>query len=118
MTTQRNDQHVSEPVACTLTNDDLKTQRERWVRLWREAGHHRVETEDGVRLVFARQPGVADELRSLVAVENECCSWARWTVSIDGDDVFMDARSRGEGTAVLRRMFADNIPAEVPSSDR
>lgn len=95
-----------------LTANDLKTQRERWIRVCGEAGTGRVETEDGLRLVFANNPGVADELRALVAVENECCSWARWTVSVEGDAVLMDARSGGEGSAILREMFVDKIPAQ------
>ena len=98
-------------IACTLTQKDLKSQRERWLRLCSAAGTRRIETDDGIRIVFANQPGVADELRALVAVENECCNWARWTVSLEGDSVLMDARSRREGVAILREMFVDKIPA-------
>ena len=35
-------------VACTLTNEDLGTQAERWTRLRSEAGLDRVETENGL----------------------------------------------------------------------
>ena len=113
MTTRRN-----EPIACTLTENDLKTQRERWMSVCGEAGTGRIETEDGLRLVFVNQPGVADELRALVTVENECCSWAQWTVSLEGDTVLMDARSRGEGRAILWQMFLDKFPAHASTPDR
>jgi hypothetical protein len=104
-------------VACSLTRKDLKTQRERWARVCAEAGTDRVETEDGIRLVFANKPGVADEVSALVAVENECCNWAQWTVSREGDALFMDARSRSEGIAALHGMFIDRIPRQASSSD-
>ncbi len=108
----------ADPIACTLTGTDLKTQRERWIRVCDKAGTDRIETEDGVRVVFANRPGVADELRALVAVENECCSWARWTVSLEGDAVLMDAGARGEGMAILRDMFVDRFPAQASPADR
>jgi hypothetical protein len=100
------------PVACTLTEQDLKSQRERWIQVCADAGTARVETENGLRLVFADKPGVVEEVRALVAVENECCSWARWTVSRQGDTLFMDARSRSEGITALHGMFIDRIPAQ------
>jgi hypothetical protein len=100
------------PVACTLTKEDLESQRERWIQVCAEAGTARVETEDGLRLVFADKPGVADELNALAAVENECCSWARWTVLRRGQTLFMEARSRREGIAALHGMFIDRIPAQ------
>lgn len=109
MTTQRNEHHLSDAIACTLADKDLKAQRERWIRICREAGTGRIETEDGLRLVFENQPGVADELRALVAVENECCSWARWTVSREGDAVIVDARSRREGVAILTQVFSRSL---------
>jgi len=118
MATHRKKLRLSDRIACTLTEDDLKTQRERWIRVCGEAGAGRIETEDGLRLVFANQPGVADELRELVAVENECCSWAQWTVSLEGDTVLMDARSRGEGPAILRQMFDDKFPARASTPER
>jgi hypothetical protein len=118
MTTRRKKQRLSDRIACKLTENDLKTQRERWMSVCGDAGTGRIETEDGLRLVFANQPGVADELRELVAVENECCGWAQWTVSLEGDNVLMDARSRGEGPAILRQMFDDKFPAHASTTDR
>jgi hypothetical protein len=95
---------LSETVACTLTEADHKTQRERWLAL----GTHltaRVETEDGLRLAFAYDPMVEGELRALVAVETECCSWAAWDVAREDDALVMAARSQGDGVATLHTMF-------------
>ena len=117
VTRQRDEEQRADPIACTLTGTDLKTQRERWNRVCGEAGTRLIETEDGVRVVFANQPGVTDELRALVAVENECCSWARWTVSFEGDAGLMDARARGDGIAILHDMFIDGFPAQASTPD-
>lgn len=68
------------PVACTLTSADLAAQADRWERLIARAMIERTETADGLRLSFRLEPGVEEELRRLVAAENECCSWAAWTV--------------------------------------
>jgi hypothetical protein len=66
-------------IACTLTGSDLAEQARRWRAL---PLLQREETEDGLRVTFAREPrgaegfaavassvGVEDELRALVAVE-------------------------------------------------
>lgn len=95
----------SELVACALSNADLRTQRERWLALGENFGLHRVETDEGFRLRFRYQPAVEDELRALVAVENGCCSWARWDVERDGEALVMVARSTGDGVAKLHSMF-------------
>jgi hypothetical protein len=55
-----------------------------------------------LRVTFAREPGVEEELRALVAVENDCCRWARWIVE---DGVVLVATSRGHGVQTLHAMF-------------
>lgn len=99
---------VSErPVACSLGRADLATQASRWERLAARAMTRRTETADGLRINFRPGPGVEDELRELVAVENDCCQWASWAVqSMDGA-VVLAVRSRGAGVTALRTMFAD-----------
>src|SRR5262245_49645824 len=98
---------LSELVACTLSDTDLKTQRERWVNVGTHFGVGRVETDDGLRLLFKDHPAVEQELRALVAVENECCSWASWSVEREEGDLVMAARSKGEGIATLHAMFEE-----------
>ena len=51
------------------------------------------------------EPGVEDTLRELVAVENECCSWAAWAVETNGEATVLDVRSTGPGIATLHGMF-------------
>ena len=92
-------------VACTLTSADLAIQSERWKRLGERAMIDRVETDHGLLISFHRRPGVADELRELAAVENECCSWADWKVVTGAERVVLDVSSTGKGVAILHGMF-------------
>ena len=93
------------PVACTLTPVDLAAQADRWQRLMARAMSERTETADGVRLSFRPEPGTEEELRTLVAVENECCAWAAWTVDTGDQAIILDVRSAGDGVAALHGMF-------------
>ncbi len=78
---------LSELVACTLSDSDLKSQQERWLALGESFGLGRQETN------------------GLVAVENECCSWADWSVEAGDDVLVMAARSEGAGVETLHAMF-------------
>ena len=96
---------LSELVACTLSDTDLKSQRERWLALGENFGLGREETEDGLRLSFRSHPAIRQELDALVAVENECCSWADWSVDGEEEVLVMAARSEGTGVETLHGMF-------------
>ena len=93
------------PVACRLSVADLAAQARRWQRLMARAMTNRTETADGLRLSFRPDPGAEEELRTLVAVENECCAWAAWTVDTGNEMITLDVRSAGDGIAALRSMF-------------
>jgi hypothetical protein len=93
------------PVACTLTTAGLAEQAGRWERLAARALTERAKTEHGLRLSFRPEPGAEEELRQLVAVENECCRWASWTVHAIAGRIVLDARSTGDGIAALHSMF-------------
>ena len=96
---------LSELVACTLSDADLKSQRERWLALGDNFGLGRQETNDGLRLSFRFHPAIREELDALVGVENECCSWADWSLEGDGDVLVVVARSKGIGVETLHGMF-------------
>ncbi|HKC77584.1 MAG TPA: hypothetical protein VKB70_04270 [Gaiellaceae bacterium] len=88
-----------------MSHTDLKTQRERWLALGENFGLGREETPEGLRLSFRSHPAIRQELDALVAVENECCGWAAWSVEQAGDTLVMDARSEGTGVTTLHGMF-------------
>ena len=93
------------PVACTLAPAGLAAQAKRWEQLMARALTGRAETADGVRLSFRPGPGTEGELRALVAVETECCSWATWTVERTAGTLDLRVRSTAEGIAALHGMF-------------
>ncbi len=98
------------PVACALTAAGLKAQSARWQQLAARAMTESAETADGLRVIFRPEPGVRDELRGLVAVEQECCPWATWTVDETAAQVVLEVRSSGEGIATLHGIFAGLRP--------
>jgi hypothetical protein len=93
-------------IACELGGDEIGAQAERWMRLGREAGLERVETEDGLRIRFRDEPAIEEELRALAAVESTCCSWARWEVRRADGDLFLTVSSTREGAITLHTMFS------------
>jgi MerR family transcriptional regulator, copper efflux regulator len=93
------------PVACTLTSAGLAAQAARWERLIAGSMTERTQTSDGLRMSFRPEPGVEEELRRLVAVENECCPWAAWTMETNAGATVLDVRSIGPGIAALHDMF-------------
>ena len=97
---------MSEPVACTLTTTDLARQSERWTTLLARAGTARIETADGLRLEFTDDARVERDLRELVAVESDCCRWAKWSVAHERGALAMEVCSTGDGVAALHGMFA------------
>jgi hypothetical protein len=99
------------PIACALTSAGLAEQAGRWERLAARAMTGRSRTAHGLRIWFSPGPGVEEELHALVAVENECCPWAAWTVETSPARVMLDVRSAGAGVAVLRGMFSGLRPA-------
>jgi hypothetical protein len=56
-------------------------------------GIARQTTPAGLPLTFKDHPAVAAELQALVEVENDCCSWAAWSVERDAEGALvMSAR--------------------------
>ena len=92
-------------VACTLTSSRLAAQAARWERLIAGSMTECTQTSDGLHMSFRPEPGVEEELRRLVAVETECCSWASWAVETDAGATVLDVRSAGPGIVALHGMF-------------
>lgn len=93
------------PVACSLSRAGLAGQAGRWARLAARSLTGRIATADGVRLRFRAEPGAEAELRTLVAVETQCCPWATWTIQTGPAQLVLDVRSAGDGIAALHSMF-------------
>ena len=107
------EQELAELVACTLSDTDLRTQRERWINVGTNFGIARKKTGDGLQITFKDHPAVEQELRALVDVENDCCSWASWSVDRKEGVLVMAARSTGEGISTLHDMFKEVVPSDA-----
>ena len=99
------------PVACALTRAGLAVQSARWQRLAARALTNRSDTADGVRLTFRPGADVEADLRELVAIEQECCAWAEWTLETGNQQVVLSVRATGAGTDALHHMFTGLRPA-------
>jgi hypothetical protein len=89
-------------VACTLDDGQMSERRRRWHALAERAVADRTETENGLRLAFRNEAGVADELRELAALERTCCAFADWSVR----GTVLEVTGTGdEGIAAVHGMF-------------
>lgn len=94
------------PVACSLSQQDLKQRAERWHVLARRAEVQVSHTDSGLRLTFGAGPGVAAELNELAGLERDCCAFASWSVTSAGDRLVLDVSADGEvAVAAVQAMF-------------
>ena len=92
--------------ACTLGPDDRAPRAARWAALTARALRQASRTERGLRLDFDAGPGIGDELRSLVALETECCAFARWSVSAAGRQLTLKVSGdSAEAVAAAQALF-------------
>jgi hypothetical protein len=89
--------------ACTLGAGDRAQRAARWEALTGRALRRVSRTGRGLRLDFDAGPGVEDELRSLVALETECCAFARWSVSAAGGQLTVEVSGDSEEAAAAAR---------------
>ena len=99
-------------IACTLGQERLTSQADRWRRLIQAAGLGRTETADGLELRFRDEPAVERELRDLVTVERACCAWARWEVRRADGALVLHVSSTPAGAAALHAMFSPGNAVE------
>ena len=94
------------PVACTLRPAALAGRRSAWRRLDDRALLERADAPVGVRAVYAALDGVDEELAGLVRLEADCCAFADWALSREGDSLVLEVTSSGTGAEAVRAMFA------------
>ena len=86
---------------CTLTQEERGSRGKRWLSLPKAEID---EVSNGLRLAF---PASAEaELRELALLETECCAFASWNVTRDGDHAILDVTAEGEAVAAGQSMFA------------
>lgn len=103
------DNQAQAPVACALSEQDLRQRAERWRALARSAGQQVSRTDRGLRLTFSARPGVAAELDELAALERDCCAFATWSVSSADDRLVLDVSADGEVAVAAVQSTFDSL---------
>jgi hypothetical protein len=102
---------VRAAIACSLDDQGRRERAARWQVLGARTAVESTRTDEGLRLTFRPEPGVARELRELAALERECCSFADWRVSETADGVVLDVGAEGaEAVAAVHGMFRGLMP--------
>ena len=98
----------SPAVACSLDASDFGRRVSRWQALAAQADPRLSRTDRGLRVSFAGEPGVGDELAELAALERDCCAFATWSVSEDSGRLVLDVSAvDDEGVLSVQAMFAE-----------
>lgn len=94
-----------EPVACALAGEEQVGRRRRWEELCRRSLIELTRTADGVELRFDKEPSAGAELRSLVVLERDCCSFARWMVHEDDGQLALHVGAAPDAVAAVQALF-------------
>jgi hypothetical protein len=92
-------------IACSLTAAEMPERLRRWRVLTERALVARDATASGVQLRFRAEPGVAEELTELAALERDCCGFASFQVTSTPGAVTLDVTSSGDGVAAVHQLF-------------
>jgi hypothetical protein len=90
------------PIACSLTDADRPAHQAAIERLGARA-HARV---DGTEVRLRDEPGVAEELERVLAVERECCPFFDLRVSREDGDLVLRIGAPSEGEGLARHLAA------------
>jgi hypothetical protein len=77
------------PVACTLGAGDGAQRMKRWEALSVKGRPSARRTGHRLVVVYRAHSGVREEVEALAAAERQCCSFAAWDVSQQGDRVIL-----------------------------
>jgi hypothetical protein len=92
-----------EPIVCTADLRDKPTVQGQ-LDGYRAAFEHLVRVErfhGGVRWVFARRPGLEEELRRLAEKEHQCCKFFKFDLRRADDAIIWETTANEEGASVL-----------------
>lgn len=89
----------NEPIACTLSADQLGARLDEWRSVVAEATG-REEVAGGTRLRFRRDVDVA-RLATLIAAEQGCCRFFTFTLTVAVDDVALEVLAPADARPVV-----------------
>ncbi|MGW0994142.1 heavy metal-responsive transcriptional regulator [Streptomyces sp. NPDC002523] len=92
------------PVTCTLGGAELGERTERWHTLIGKAGR-REEIDDGLRLAFPPDAGLAGEIAALASAEQGCCAFFDFTLHLTPDALQLTVRAPEAAAGMLADLF-------------
>jgi hypothetical protein len=93
------------PIACSLEARGAADRLVEWERLINDALRSQIATATGVELAFSASPEVKRRLEDLVALERECCAFARWTLTRDRAELVLRVDAQADGVAAVQELF-------------
>ena len=102
------------PIACILPSDALQ-QRLHWIRRVTAEGMlaHRI---DGTTLRLTYRRELAPELEQIVAEEQKCCAFLRFSLRAAEDAVLLSIEAPGGLGEEARWVFDQFLPRPAPAS--
>ncbi len=97
---------VDVPIACTLTARELSERGRRITELAAGSLRSRQALSDGVRLVFAADPGTEREVRALVADETQCCPFLGFRLSRTAEALVLEVTGPQEAQPLMDELFS------------
>lgn len=95
-----------EPIACSLTGEELGSREREWRAVARAALLERTAIHAGIRLRFRAEGDVAERLRQLIAAERECCPFLDMALTSHDGDLVLDITAEPDAQPVLELMFS------------
>lgn len=90
-------------IACTLAAGSMNGRLEDWQSLLAYV-ERREQIDDGVRSVFRASVPIA-ELARLVAAEQDCCQFFRFSITVDVRGVALEVRATGDAQPIIEAIF-------------
>jgi MerR family transcriptional regulator, copper efflux regulator len=91
------------PIACTLSAGSMKGRVADWQALLAHV-HRREPIDDGVRVVFTSWVPT-DELIRLVAAEQGCCQFFRFSITVDTRGLALEVRAPEDAQPLVESVF-------------
>ena len=97
---------TGQPIACTLTPDDLTARRGLIEALTADGLLERTPTGSGLRVRLLDRPDIEQRTRELVAAESRCCAFLDFELSREGGDLWLDISGPEAARPVIEMFFA------------
>ena len=103
---RRGETAVDVPIACSLTAGERSERGRRITELAAGSLRSRHPLPDGVRLVFAPDPGTEREVRALVDDETQCCPFLGFRLSRTQEALVLEVTGSQEARSTMDELFS------------